>query len=793
MASKVINTILKLRDEMSGGLVKAAKKTSTVSDEMTRATRKVVAFKNKGVKAITDFAKTTAKVGTGAVAAFGAYSVKVGMDFESQMSKVSAISGASASDVQRLTEAAKEMGATTKFSATESAQALEYMAMAGWKTDQMISGLPGIMNLAAASGEDLASVSDIVTDALTGFGLQAKDSAHFADVLAKASSSSNTNVSLMGETFKYAAPVAGALKYSIEDTAVAVGLMANAGIKGSEAGTALRGVLTNLAKPSDTVAGYMEALGVSLTDSEGNVKPLAAQMVDLRNKFAGLTDAQKAEYAAGIAGKEAMSGLLAIVNASETDFNNLTNAIANSDGTAQAMADTMNNNLQGKITLLKSAVEGVGITFYDSIKDKASSAVQSLTDKISQWQQDGTIDMVAKKVGDGFTTVITKGSQVVSWVVQNKETVIGAIKGIAIAIGTIKFIKLAGDTVNAINTLNLFRQAVWTIAKANIPMLTTAFWKNTAAATANKALLTGIWLKNQAITIATSSAAWVHNTAMLGVNKAGLLAHKAIGGAVWLGTQSKALVLSSAAWVKNTATLAANKTALVASKVATGAMTVGTGALTAAQWALNTAFYATPIGWIVLAVMALVAAGVALYKNWDVVKAKAIELWDKGKEVFGGLKDTIVGAFDYAKEKVSGFFTWIDDKIESVPLLGDLYKGGKSAINFIIDKIGGNALGTSYWQGGLTYINERGGEIVNLPNGTQIIPHDVSLSMARDFNSKIASRTISPANLQKKSASAPNISVYVTVQGNMIGNKEYAKQLGEEVAGEIIKKMENIA
>lgn len=693
MASKVINTILKLRDEMSGGLVKAAKKTNTVSDEMTRATRKVVAFKNKGVKAITDFAKTTAKVGTGAVAAFGAYSVKVGMDFESQMSKVSAISGASASDVQRLTEAAKQMGASTKFSATESAQALEYMAMAGWKTDQMISGLPGIMNLAAASGEDLASVSDIVTDALTGFGLQAKDSAHFADVLAKASSSSNTNVSLMGETFKYAAPVAGALKYSIEDTAVAVGLMANAGIKGSEAGTALRGVLTNLAKPSDTVAGYMEALGVSLTDNEGNVKPLAAQMVDLRNKFAGLTDAQKAEYAAGIAGKEAMSGLLAIVNASETDFNNLTNAIANSDGTAKAMADTMNNNLQGKITLLKSAVEGVGITFYDSIKDKASGAVQALTDKISQWQQDGTIDMVAKKVGDGFTTVITKGSQVVSWVVQNKDTVIGAIKGIAIAIGTIKFIKLVGDTANAINNLSLFASTVKNISAANLPALGTAI----------------------------SGAATKFGGFM-----------KLAGGFV----------------------------------------------------------SANPV---VLIIGAIIAAGVLLWKNWDTVKAFAVGLWDKAKEVFGGIKDTIVGAFESVKTKLKEFFSWLDKKLESIPILGDMYKNTKVVGSWLLGKIGGNAMGTSYWRGGLTAVHERGGEIIDLPSGTRIIPHDVSLNMARDFNSKIANRTISPASLQKTPVSAPNIRVNVTVQGNVIGNKEYAKQLGEEVAGEIMKKMENIA
>lgn len=385
--AKVINTILNLRDNMSKGLVKAAREAqkngANISTEMIRATRNVTSFKNKATKAVTDTVKKLGVLSVAAAGAFGAFAIKSGMDFEAQMSKVQAISGATATEIATLTAKAKEMGAKTKFSATESAQALEYMAMAGWKADQMVSGLPGIMNLAAASGEDLAEVSDIVTDALTAFGLKASDSAHFADVLAKASSSSNTNVSLMGNTFQYVAPVAGALGYSIEDTAVAIGLMANAGIKGEKAGTALRGALTNLAKPSDQVAGYMEALGVSLTDAQGNVKPLSALMVDLRQKFAGLTDAQKAEYAAGIAGKEAMSGLLAIVNASDADFNNLTQAIANSDGTAQSMAQTMQDNLKGQLEQLGGAVETVGLTFYDAIKGKATDAITSIADKIS--------------------------------------------------------------------------------------------------------------------------------------------------------------------------------------------------------------------------------------------------------------------------------------------------------------------------------------------------------------------------------------------------------------------------
>ena len=184
------------------------------------------------------------------------------------MSKVAAISGAAGDELETLSDKAKEMGAKTKFSATEAASAFEYMAMAGWKTTDMLGGIEGIMNLAAASGEDLAAVSDIVTDALTAFGLSAQDSGHFADVLAQASSNATTNVGLMGATFKYVAPVAGAMGYSIEDTAVAIGLMANAGIKGEQAGTALRAMFTRLVKPPKDAADALDALGISAANSD---------------------------------------------------------------------------------------------------------------------------------------------------------------------------------------------------------------------------------------------------------------------------------------------------------------------------------------------------------------------------------------------------------------------------------------------------------------------------------------------------------------------------------------------
>lgn len=324
-----------------------------------------------------------------AVTALGGAAIKVGSDFEAGMSEVQAVSGASGEALEQLKEKAKEMGAKTKFSATESAEAMNYMAMAGWKTEDMLGGIEGIMNLAAASGEDLATTSDIVTDALTAFGLSAADSTHFADILAAASSNANTNVSLMGETFKYVAPLAGSLGYSAEDTAQAIGLMANAGIKGSQAGTSLRSIMTRLAKPTKESQAAMDALGLSITDSSGKMKPLSELVGDMRKGFSGLTEDEKATYAAMLGGQEAMSGLLAIVNASDKDFEKLSGAIATcSDGmgTAAEMAEIMQDNLQGQITILQSGLEGLGVSLYETMQDTAKDVVKKAQGMVQQLQ-----------------------------------------------------------------------------------------------------------------------------------------------------------------------------------------------------------------------------------------------------------------------------------------------------------------------------------------------------------------------------------------------------------------------
>lgn len=338
-------------------------------------------------KSMTSAGSTLTKTVTTPVLGLGTAAVKVTSDFESAMSKVSAISGATGGDLDALNKKAQEMGVKTKFSATESAEAFTYMAMAGWKTEDMLSGIDGIMSLAAADGLDLATTSDIVTDALTAFGLSASDSGHFADVLAKASSNANTNVSMLGESFKYAAPVAGALGYSAEDTAIALGLMASAGIKGSQGGTALRGSLTRLIKPTDDAAALMEQYGLSMTNADGSMKSLGEVMNMLRDKLGGLTEAEQAQVAAQIFGQEAMSGMLAIINASDSDYAKLTDAIYDADGAAQQMADTMLDNLSGQLTLLKSALEGLAIQFGEILMPYIKQFVtwlQNLTQKLQE-------------------------------------------------------------------------------------------------------------------------------------------------------------------------------------------------------------------------------------------------------------------------------------------------------------------------------------------------------------------------------------------------------------------------
>ncbi|MCO6218758.1 phage tail tape measure protein, partial [Staphylococcus epidermidis] len=319
------------------------------------------------------------------VAGFGA-AMKKSIDFDDTMRKVKATSGATGDEFNQLRTKALQMGRDTKFTASESAEAMNYMALAGWDTKDMLKGVGGVMDLAAASGEDLASVSDIVTDNLTAFGMKAKDSTHFADVLAQTSSKANTDVRGLGDAFKYAAPVAGALGYTVEDTSIAIGLMSNAGIKGEKAGTALRTMFTNLAKPTKAMKDEMDKLGISITDSNGEMLPMRDVMDQLRNKMGGLSKDQQAAAASTIFGKEAMSGALAVINASDEDYKKLTKSIDGSNGASKRMAKEMEGGIGGAMRKMKSAIESLAISLGDALAPmlyKAAKWITSLANKFT--------------------------------------------------------------------------------------------------------------------------------------------------------------------------------------------------------------------------------------------------------------------------------------------------------------------------------------------------------------------------------------------------------------------------
>lgn len=403
--------------------------------------------------------------------------VQVGVTFDDSMAQVAAVSGATAAELDTLRNKAKELGASTKFTATEVSSAFNYMSMAGWKTEDMLGGIEGILNLAAASGSDLATTSDIVTDALTAMGYAASDAGRLADVMAAASSNANTNVELMGLTFQYAAPLVGALGYSMEDTAKAIGLMANAGIKGEKAGTALRSILTRLANPPKDCAESLKELGVSMTDSQGKMKSLDEVMQELRVAFADLDEVEQATHASHIAGQEALSGMLAIVNAAPEDYKKLTEAIKNSEGAAESMANTMLDTLGGDLTVLNSQLEGVRLTIYEHL----SPTLRGLVKDAQEWLSSVDWKAFGKKAGDALKTIISYGKSF-------SQNVLPTIKKALNVVG--KALKFVIDNFSWLSKTVLIAVTAFKTFKA-VMAVTTAI---TAAKTAIAGLTAGVSL-----------------------------------------------------------------------------------------------------------------------------------------------------------------------------------------------------------------------------------------------------------------------------------------------------------
>lgn len=625
---------------------------------------KMKAIAAKGVSAVT---ASLAAI-SGGIIAGGTAATQVGSSFEAGMSKVSAISGAAGDALQALTDKAKEMGAKTKFSASESAQALQYMSMAGWDTESMLNGIDGIMSLAAADGLDLATTSDIVTDAITAFGLKAEDSSHFADVLAKASSSANTNVSMLGESFKYVAPLAGTMGYSAEDVSIALGLMANASVKGSMAGTSLKTALSNLASPTQAMADIMEKYGISISDTEGNALPLIDVLKQLREKFGGLSETEQAAAASTLFGKEAMSGMLAIINASDSDFTKLTENINNADGAAQSMADTMQDNLQGQITILKSALEGLGIEIYEGmsepLKDAAVEA-QNYVNRLTEAFKDGGLAGLIEEAGNIFGELAVRAAEeapkmvdaaigflqaFINGIVNNSDKLISAAKSIITSLvnGLVKLLpsevqkpiketvgiiqksfesgglKKAIETVKTI-LVNLGKAAA-NIAKTILPPLAKAV---DFVAGSFKTLLP----------IITSVYAAYKSYQMIAALTALFKAHTA---AVTAESLAEAASLGT----------------ITLKQIAVGALTGEITLATAAQYAWNLAMSMNPIGLVVAAVAGLIA-GVAALATTMSDAADSTHLLEEAQSRLEETNSRLGGTYEEVGSKFSDFMNGI--------------------------------------------------------------------------------------------------------------------------------------
>lgn len=820
---KFIDATLRLIDDFTKPMANAVSAFEERSKSMMRAGKDI----EKVGKGISNTGKTLTATVTTPIMGLGISAIKTAADFEKGMSTVQSICGASGKDLVNLSDKAREMGAKTKYSATEATEAFKYMGMAGWDAQQMMDGIEGVMYLAGATGGDLASTSDIVTDALTAFGLQASDTNMFVDVLAQTANKANTDVSMLGESFKYVAPVAGAMKYSVQDVSVALGIMANSGIKSSQAGTALRTWITNMAKPTDSMATAMEKLGLSLTDSEGNMKSFATVMQETRGAFANLTEDQKAQYAATIAGKEGMSGMLAIVNASDGDFEKLTQAINASDGACKKMYDTANDNLTGQLTILGSTLESVAITFGNKMLPyikKGTTYIQELGDRLNSLT-DAQVESIIKWAG--FAASVGPGLLVLG----KTTTVIGSTVSSLGKMG--KGLKEMGERAKVakgiLGTLKMPKLTLPGSVKALGSVITSFAGKSKVLQ--GTAKLGGGLFKGLG-----SGTGKIFSAIGNGAGKAAAPV-KALGSTI-ASFAGKSKVLQGTAKVGSGAfSILSKGIKAINSPFTKGAQVIGT-----AGKALFT--FLGPAGTAILVIGAIVAAGVLLYKNWDKVTAaakklgvwvksvfqacgfdiqsftgsaganlqkfigKAQELWELvgpvvkkiGElwmkvfqvelagiiggaiglfgsllqsvsdvfagltRIFGGIVDFISGVFTHDWEKIwsgvrdifGGIFETLV-ALAKAPLNGviSLINGAIAGINNLgikipdwVPRLGGKEFkiniptiqmlytGTNNWRGGPAMIHDRGAEIVDLPSGTRVYPHDKSLQMAREEGKK---------------------------------------------------------
>lgn len=586
----------------------------------------------KGMKAATVAITGTAAALGGVAAA----AIKVGSDFESQMSRVKAISGATGEEFEQLKAQAMQLGADTSFSASQAAEGMENLAAAGFTTSEIMNAMPGLLNLAAASGEDLASSSDIAASTLRGFGLAASDAAHVADVLAANANRTNSSVADTGEAMKYIAPLARAAGLSLEETAAAIGIMANAGVNGSQAGTSLRGALSRLSKPTKDMSEAMDELGISFYDSNGKMKSLTEQVGMLRQATEGMTDEQKNNYLVTLYGQEALSGMLALINEGEGSLGELTEAYRSCDGEAQKAAETMQDNLSGALEQLSGSAETLWLAFYNSVANNLKNAANTATESINNITDsfnNGGLNEAIQTAGDEFANLAVEAAShapemvdtavdfieaFASGIASNKGRILGAAGEMAesMASGLAELLpsklqepvedaidavaeslsdgglREAGET--AVDTLSNVVDAVGNLADKALPPLTKAL---------------DFAGENLDLIAASATAAFTAFKGYKVVNETTSILKKGVK--TWK-TASAAVDAYYAAQLLAMESGVATNATLTAGQAVVGMFTGKVNLATKAQTLWNVAMKANPIGLVISAVAAL-AAGLGVY------------------------------------------------------------------------------------------------------------------------------------------------------------------------------------
>lgn len=824
--SRVISTCIQFIDKFTAPSKETLKAMRKMSSEAKAAGKSI---KSAGDTIANAGSKMTKSV-TVPIAGVGVAAVKTAADYESAMSNVQAITGATGDDFKKLTQLGKDLGASTAWSAQECAEAMQYTGMAGWTAQQNIDGLKGILDLASASGTELARTSDIMTDAISAFGYKASDSAKFADVMTKACTAANVSVDTLGESYKYCGAICGTMGYSIDEVTTSLAVMGNMGIKGSQAGTALKNAISNMAAPTKNMKAAMDDLGISITNQDGSMKSWGDVIKNLQGSFKGLSQDQQAAYAKQLFGKESMAGMLAIINTSTKDYNALADSIKNSGGAANDAAQTQLNNLNGQLTLLKSALEGAAITIGDKLLPYIKSAV-TWVQKATDWfngLSDAQVNTIMKiagvvaaigpaimifgkltsGIGQAVLTfgkisgAIAKAGGVLGLITSPAGIVIGVLAGVAAAAFLIiknwDKVKPAVMKVKDAFTsvMPSIKQTIANAISAAMPIITTLVktFKDIIPKAINvaKTVIAAITpvIKTvvntvsaiipiiaktfvsvaQKLTPAVKTVANVVKAAIPVIGKLFAAAFTFVGNTI---TKVMPYINRIAKVIGSVLVFAVKAVSPVVQKMASTFSIVFTSVFNIVSKIVNKLKPVfNGIGIVIKAVMAVVKTEIttAFRIAANVIESAAGSIkqvisgitkvfngildfisgvftgnwkkaWEGVKNIFGGCFEALAGlckvpinaAIGLINSAIEGINSISVDIPDGIPLVG-----GKH-IGFSIPKIPALAKGTPNWLGGLAQINEKGGEIVDLPKGSRVYPHDESVSIAKNMsNAKLA-------------------------------------------------------